>query len=245
MTTVSSMKRNPNWSKEDDDRLIAIYASGNIFEQLRNFPGRSRGSCMRRAYRLKITHVDHWTEEQDNLLREAYSKGIRLKMMAQKMPTRSLPAIKARCQRLGLVGQFKGKSGSDFSWIRESMLDILKQGNVLTIAKLALRVGCSESGIKHQIKVLRGKQIHVGDWEHTGQRQVPCFKYGKDKDMPRPSPRSNAENCLRYRTKNRIKAKKYDPFAALLGNIQVPVAEKGRVYKQDMTIHLYDELEEA
>lgn len=33
------MNRNPNWSKEDDDRLIAIYESGNICEQLDNFPG--------------------------------------------------------------------------------------------------------------------------------------------------------------------------------------------------------------
>ncbi|QTO46350.1 SANT/Myb-like DNA-binding domain-containing protein [Burkholderia latens] len=239
------MNRNPNWSKEDDDRLIAIYESGNICEQLDNFPGRTRGSCMRRAYRLKITRVDHWTDEQDNLLRDAYSQGVRLKLIAQKMPSRSLPAIKARCQRLGLVGQFQGKSGSDFSWVRESLLSVLRQGQILTIAKLALHVGCSQSGIKHQLKVLHGKQIHVGDWEHTGQRYVPCFKYGVGDDVPRPGPRSNAENCQRYRTKNRIKEKKYDPFAALIGNVQIPSSETGRVFKQDMVIHLNDELEEA
>ena len=239
------MNRNPNWSKEDDDRLIEIYKSDSILKQLDNFPGRSRGSCMRRAYRLKITRVDHWTEEQDNLLRQAYSEGIRLKKIAQQIPTRSLPSIKARCQRLGLVGQFQGKSGTDYSWIRESMLSVLKEGHILTIAKLALRVGCSESGIKHQIKVLRGKQIHVGDWEHTGQRYVPCFKYGKGNDIPRPQPRSNAENCRRYQSKKRIEAKKYDPFAALIAPIAVPVCATGRVYQQDMTIHLHDELETA
>jgi hypothetical protein len=197
---------------------------------------------MRRAVRLRITSIDLWTKEEDEIVKQVYATGTPIKCAVKNLPGRSHFAIRRRAEKLNLTGTFNGTSGSAYSWVEDAIRkELMSEGVPMTVCKLAERIGASVPGVRHTVIRKHGKGLYIGGWEKTTKRYAACWMVGDKEDVPMPIKITNAERCRMYRRQHKIKAGKISPFAAAAGLVTIPEGQRGRVFQQSMKLSDFDE----
>lgn len=188
----------------------------------------------------------HWTKEEEDTLREIYASNRTIKECANMIPGRTIEAIRAHCCELGFLPR-RGAARSHYRWVEQAIVRVLSEGAPLTVIELAQATGASYHRIRITLYEGRGKKWHVAGYTRVYARgtQSPKWAIGAGEDAPKPETISHEEYKRRARERMRIKSGKSNPFLTALGVIQPAAAPSGRVFQQDMTIHLHDELEEA
>lgn len=186
-----------------------------------------------------------WSPEEDAILTEIYSNQQPAKHQMHRLPGRTYPAAKIRARRLGLEFKAPPNDGS-LSWIKAAILKELERGIPMSDATLSVRIGASRAGMKPVIRRAHGVELKIADWERAGPHSWrPMWTLGNGPDAPKPLKKSAAQACRDCREKKRREAGRYDPFASLFGAMPTIINSAGRVYKQDMKVHVRDEMETA
>ena len=117
------------WTKAEDNALREAMAGASRYEEVaRSVPGRSAGSCRRRAYQLGLRLRDPahaaWSERSDAALSEMWERGDVIDEICSALK-RSRGAVRSRAYRLGLTRSgkrfeaTKGRAQREF-WARRS-----------------------------------------------------------------------------------------------------------------------------
>lgn len=235
-----------NWTDDEKQILRDIYAAGQIAQQLHRLPGRTIGGAWRQATRLglKRFYPCDWTPEEDSIVRDAYATGTPLKVALKNLPGRTHRGIRSRAEFLGISGKFNGKTGTTYSWVAEAVKSILAEGVPMSSRKIALHTDASLPSIQRVAGRMHGKGIYIAGWEPVCNGYAAIWMLGNLKDAPKPAPVDPAIRCRIYR-RNKRRAREFNPFATVLGQVSAPAGTTGRVFKQDMKSYLRDEELEA
>lgn len=188
----------------------------------------------------------HWTKEEEDKLREIYASGRTIKECADMIPTRTLEAIRAHCWHLGFAPR-GSLSRSHYRWVERAIVRVLSEGAPLTVLELAKATGASYHRIRITMYEGRGTKWHVAGYTRVYARgtQSPKWAIGPGEDAPKPGTLSTEEYNRRARVRMKMKSGKANPFLTAAGLVQPKQAPAGRVFQQDMTINLHDEMEAA
>lgn len=206
------------WTPAEDVILSEIYRSGRVVDQISRLPGRTHRACIQRAVILGLSKAKPslmWSAEEDALIRAGYAAGTPVKQILRDLPGRTDRATKSRAVRLGLSGKFKGKTGSDYSWIEAGARRLLDDGMPMTCNAIAEALGASKPGTVHMLRRVHGKSFYIAGWERARGTWAAMWMVGKKQDAPRPIPETNAVRCRRARARRRIRTGGFNPFATL------------------------------
>jgi hypothetical protein len=185
-----ALKKDPDWSQEEDDRLRDAYASGERIDLVAEELGRTERAAYSRAKKLYLTHPRDikggfitrptWSSSEDALLRQLYGE-----VPTAELPERigrSLRSIYSRAFELDL------KHGYQRQWTRTD-LRVLKIGHdrglaVADIADALGRKACSVSkyatthGLKYGRRPLLVAPISIEDILKLAEPDVapPAFR---------------------------------------------------------------------
>ncbi len=163
------------WTKEEDDILIANYASNGIDNTLKLLPGRTRKAIILRAFKFKLKLPEAWSLEEENELIMNYpTKGV-----AGCNINKSSAAIHIRAKKLGIKGP---KSTDLLKWnneiydnkLFETQLDVYRIEDYIN-SRTPILHECSK---EHQWKAKPANIIH----SLTGCPK--CAIYGFDYSAP-------------------------------------------------------------
>lgn len=245
----------PLWTGEQDAILRENWINNRdaIEKWAHLIPGRSRHGIAKRAEFLGLgNRMDEraWSKEEDDRLREAWNSPGPLKWKLDQFPDRTWPALCNRGAFLGLPRRTdKRVIGTNVSWTEGDLVKALTDSDPLTVKDLVRVTGLSASNLQRLLNAGHGKKYRIAEW--TRNRFTGCGAYwpkwelGSGPDAKKPANQTRAERNARVRAKRRVKAAQSNPFLVAAGLIEAPKLGKGRVFKQDMVIHLHDELEEA
>jgi len=114
-----AQKRNGHvtWSEEEDRILREAWQQGKTLEQIAELlPGRSEKAVGNRREKMHLKGRKRdgwWTEEEDQILRDASRSRTSIKTLAQLLKTRTRNAIIQRRHLLGLPKLRGGRHGKD------------------------------------------------------------------------------------------------------------------------------------
>jgi len=185
-----------------------------------------------------------WKPEEDEIVRQIHASDKTAKESAHLLPGRSHFSIMGRFQSLGLPKR-GGRGRSHYRWVEEAIIRLLSAGAPLTVLEMAQATGASYHRIRVTMYEGRGTKWHVSGYARVYARgtQSPKWMLGPGEDAPQPAPLSKAETNRRDRERRKLKAGNVNPFLTAAGFVKPKEATPGRVYSQDMTIHLQDEME--
>jgi hypothetical protein len=188
----------------------------------------------------------HWTKEEDEIVLQIYYSRKTIKACMHLLPGRSECAIAHRPITLGLPPRRK-VSPPYQSWIREAIERELRDTGPLTALQLTKKLGASYGRVRRHLYDGRGTSVHVVGYSRVYERGTasPIWGIGPGEDAPKPPRLSKEELLRRQRVKRAAQSGRINPFAVAAGMVNPTSTGTGRVYSQDMTIHLHDELEEA
>lgn len=187
-----------------------------------------------------------WKPEEDEIVRQIHASNMTAKEAVYLLPGRSHFSIMGRFQSLGLPRR-GGRGRSHYRWVEEAIVKLLSAGAPLTVLEMAQATGASY----HRIRIImyegRGTKWHIGGYTRVYCRgtQSPKWIIGPGPDAPKPPALTKAETNRRDRERRRLKNGTMNPFLTAAGFVEPKETGIGRVYAQDMTIHLHDEMEAA
>lgn len=182
----------------------------------------------------KKTHA-LWMLSEERFLRLHYGTGMTVEEICANLSRHSWSAIRSHAtKKLGLMRPTrKGEYRPTPTWDR---MKALLQAEKLTVNELIERLHVTQQRVAELIGLHRN-EIYVFDRvpsPESGGHRKPVYAYGNEPDAP---------NSVSVRRAKEVKL--FNPFATAAGFVSAPTGTKGRVYKQDMVIHLHDELEAA
>jgi hypothetical protein len=206
------------WTDEEDAVLAEIYNVRNIAKHMHRLPNRTLRGAKERAARLGLVEFNtrRWPDHEEAIVRDAYANGTPIKEVARMLPHRSDRQIHYYAARIGLRGQFNGKTGSTYSWVREAVIKQLDGEIPLTITELAEKTGASVPGVKHVLSAGHGVIFYIADWDRFGYEFASKWLNGKKKDAPKPPKKTMAESCRDWRAKQNARSAPFDPFRTLV-----------------------------
>lgn len=175
-----------------------------------------------------------WLMTEIALLRERYATEPSCAELMALFPRHTPASVRRTACIEGLsrprAGVVKFRPGLD------RMLKLLEQGP-LTSREIGKHLGIQYRAVEN-LKTMYRDSFRVAGWEPPPGPGKWAPKWGLANGMPDvPKPFA--------RRGKKIGRKMANPFAVASGQVSVPAGAPGRVYKQDMVIHLHDELEAA
>jgi hypothetical protein len=174
-----------------------------------------------------------WLTTEITLLRDQYATASSCAELMALFP-RHTPASVRRTARIEglsrpLAGVVKVRPGLD------RMLKLLETEIALTSREIGKRLGIKYRAVEN-LKSLYRDEFRIAGWEPPPGAGKWAPKWGIANGMPDlPKPFASKGQ--------KVGRKMVNPFATASGQVSAPAGTKGRVYKQDMVIHLHDELE--
>jgi hypothetical protein len=167
------------------------------------------------------------------ILREHYPTNMPISELAKLLPNHPPGSFKAYAQKvLKIYRPSDGRFYKDHGW--EKIVELLKKGP-RTAREIADLRGVS---LQSTCECLRN---HRAEWHVCGE--IP--RQGNYPRLIALGPGEDVSIARVGRTKKWRRPPKLNPFLVAQGMVAPKETIKGRVIKQDMTIHLHDELEEA
>lgn len=237
------------WTVTETEILKEIWhLDGPLEMHMHRLPGRGVDATVLRAARLKLgRRFIEWTPEEDAILREIWPNSS-VKSQLHRLPKRKWKAVLNRAIVLGLPARAASVFVSSYSWIDDAAHRELESAAPMNVHQIAKRIGASPGRVGKVLRRDSNDHFRIVDWDRISANGAgawtPIWSIGSEPDVEQPR-RSNAERMREYRAKRRIAAGQFNPFATALGMVAAPQGTQGRVYKQDMVIHLHDELEAA
>ena len=188
-----------------------------------------------------------YTKEEEENIRKVHATSKSYKSMAHLWPNREPHDVAAHAvkMRLGPRPNPIDKSGS-FSL---PMLIKALESHPGKAYDVAPYVGLNKEYAGRLLRSVsaegEGQLCHIHSWLRApnGKIWVEFWVAGPGKNAPRPIPITNRERKARERAEGR--AARSNPFLIAMGAVKPSEIGTTRVFKQDMTIHLHDEMEEA
>lgn len=234
------------WTDEDIEKLRGLLESNKTAaECAAMLPNRTIGAIklyMKRHSMEKAVPYE-WTDREIEILKKIYASPRAIKESMHLLPGRSYCAAAAMAIRLGITGKGKPVRGST-SLAFKICVPVLREFGPLTADELALKTGLNAQTIRESMRRNRGRDSRIAGWRRTTPfHWAAKWGLGAEPDAPRPA-------AMTKREQNQAKAKRdraarANPFMVAAGKVKPVESVSGRKFKQDMTIHLHDELEEA
>ncbi|CAH2910619.1 MAG: hypothetical protein CPSOU_1819 [uncultured Paraburkholderia sp.] len=241
------------WQPENDDRLRAVCAKGgSILLHVHEFPGRTVNSMRARARKIGVDLVDwrSWTDAELENIDLVIRSGKTIKACMNLFPGRSEVSVKQKIASMG-----KRKPRGHYSWVWDAIVRELRANPGQTGRMLEEKIGCCHRQVMDRLyehNRARNKDVYVSAWVRSCMDAkspgpwVQCWTLGSDQDIPRPSAMTADDKRRRDRNRYRKAAKRFNPFAAIAGQVSIPEGQRGRVYQQSMKLSDFEEeLEEA
>ncbi|WP_143155728.1 MULTISPECIES: hypothetical protein [Burkholderia] len=220
--------------------------SNKNFEQCAaELPGRSAKAIQQFAMRHGMEKAEpyEWPEREIEILKRIYASPRAIKESMHLLPGRSYVAAAAMAHRLGFPAKGKPLKGST-SVVFKLCVPVILEFGPLTADELAIKTGQNAQTIREAMRRNHGRDSRIGGWKRTTPHHWAVqWAIGSDPDVPRPEALTKSEQN-RAQAK-RKKARKANPFLVAAGEVKPVLTGAGREFKQDMTIHLHDELEAA
>lgn len=178
---------------------------------------------------------DPWMTSEVAILRQHYPTTMPIDELAKLLPNHPPGSFKAYAQKVLKIRRPEdGRFYKDHGW--EKIVELLKDGP-LTAREISTKRGVS---MQSTCECLRN---HKGEWHVSGE--VP--RQGNYPRLIALGPGEDVTIKRIGRTKKWRRPPKVNPFLVALGAVAPKETVAGRVYKQDMTIHLdhLDEMEET
>lgn len=236
---------------DGEDQIIRDHwlSDGFIRDFAHLLPGRTFQAVEKRGFMLKLGARKAWTPEQDAHLTKIWTGNERIKSHAHMFPGHSIAAIYTRASSLGL-GRRPSHGGFSDTYAWSVILKELSKGPAIA-SDLADATKFDQSVIYRYLKRHHTSgDIHIASWTRKTQsgKPVPVYVAGKGIDAAKPERVSPAEKerrrrkaKLHQRVVSGEVVKSIKVFAVALGSVAAPTGERGRVIKQNVTIHRHDE----
>ena len=189
-----------------------------------------------------------WSKEEIEIVRDAWLGKGNFKSCLKLLDNRTYAAASTYAKRRLKLGPRPHSDRGVPAYAWDQIKVALAKGPATT-SDLMKSTGLSESAICHQLKLSkpgkRGK-THVIEWRRrpTGGSPIAVYALGRGENAVKPQPYTNAQKIKATKARRRAnktctRSKRVNPFASLLGLIEAPAGQPGRVY-----IHLTDSPEE-
>ncbi|CAG2132193.1 hypothetical protein [Cupriavidus numazuensis] len=134
-----------------------------------------------------------WSNGEIRTLRREWKNDKPVKDWAHKIPNRTVLAIKARANELGLGPRKVSLAGRSIAW--SLMKQLLADGKPRSTLQMSREINVSRRSLDHCTRQMHGKSLRVGDWGPQGLDGVRprLWALGKGKDKPRPPKQDRAE----------------------------------------------------
>ncbi|WP_018435333.1 hypothetical protein [Paraburkholderia atlantica] len=211
------------WTVAEDRIVKEIHGSDKrLADCLHLLPGRSAAAIQTRIRDLKLGQrpASHalWTPEEDVELTRIWKGKGSLKANMPRLPGRSWRAALYRAELLGL-GKRGKRRATTFSWVRAAIDSVLAEQDGLTVAQLAERTGASRERVSKILSDGRGTRYYVQAWHqprtNNGGMLAGLWAAGREKDAPKPAPKSHALHSREYRMRRRMAGGQVNPFATV------------------------------
>lgn len=226
------------WSKEDEERLVTAYQSDMPAYQIAAmFPARTMHAVITHASKIGASDSVNWTPEENAILAEIWASPRTIKAGMHRLPNRTYDAARVHAEILGLGNKTPAQKGSRSPYFIKIARSIAANGPLTTL-EISRILGVCRRTIQRILDDCHGTDFYIGDWKKVGSNHIAAaWMIGSLDDAPKPEPKTAREAHKDYRTRKKIKAGKYDPFAVAAGLIRpVCTVHTGRVYQQSMDI---------
>ncbi|NPT59071.1 hypothetical protein [Paraburkholderia elongata] len=235
------------WTKEEDAILASFWkGGGEIVSHLSKLPGRTVDAAQIRARYLKLgSRYNMWTDEEDAVLRGVWTMGCSLKSQLHRLPNRTWKSALDRARVLGLPKRKASEYVSKYSWAEEVITRELERGYPMTARQIEARTPASYERATQILRAGHGTKYRISGWLRSNPLGSGCWTaiwaMGTEPDAPKPEKKPRSMQCREYRTRKNIASGKINPFAVAMNQVSAPTGTTGRVFKQDMVVHLRDE----
>jgi hypothetical protein len=179
---------------------------------------------------------DAWLTWEEGVLIKYYEQPIPMPAILKMLPRHTRGSIKVHANKnLGLKRP-KGIRDDPRELPAWKRIATMIENEALTRDEIAGRLGITKQAVAEVLAAHR-KEWYIADWE-------PPVGRGKPTEKVSLGDRPDAPYARRSRDRKAAAARAINPFAPVIGLVQIPAGQPGRVFRQAMSI-TDDEMEAA
>lgn len=162
-----------------------------------------------------------WTPEENALLAELRKGMGPMKVLAAKIPGRTVTACVVHATKVGMGARHHSQYAQRLSWVDGLVADALKANPGRTTRELVEITRTSYAGCHRALTEGHGARYHISGWTRfrSTQKWTAKWSLGEGEDVPKPRRLTGAESKRRCKEFKKLKEQATNPFAVAMNQV--------------------------